>query len=143
MKWRWPETSSAACCRRRAAGAAGLRHRRENEPCFEVGGDYYDFLPLGPESLLVVIADVEGKGISSAMVMSNLQATFARSVLHPHSLNRPLAESVNHMILAGYARRKIYHHVPGAHRYPAETLTTLTAGTFPRSVVRTEGCPSA
>src|SRR5206468_7386345 len=34
-----------------------------NEPCFEVGGDYYDFLPLGPHSLLLVIADVEGKGV--------------------------------------------------------------------------------
>jgi sigma-B regulation protein RsbU (phosphoserine phosphatase) len=39
-----------------------------NEPCYEVGGDYYDFLPLGPDALLVVIADVEGKGISSAMI---------------------------------------------------------------------------
>src|SRR5207237_10142541 len=37
-----------------------------NEPCFEVGGDYYDFLHLGPQTLLLVIADVEGKGVSSA-----------------------------------------------------------------------------
>src|SRR5262249_27217804 len=32
-----------------------------NEPCYEVGGDYYDFLNLGPQSLLLVVADVEGK----------------------------------------------------------------------------------
>ncbi len=69
-----------------------------NEPCFEVGGDYYDFLSLGPNTLLVVIADVEGKGISSAMVMSNLQATLRALVLHLHSLN-DIAESVNKMIL--------------------------------------------
>ncbi len=69
-----------------------------NEPCFEVGGDYYDFLSLGPNTLLVIIADVEGKGISSAMVMSNLQATLRALVLHLHSLN-DIAESVNKMIL--------------------------------------------
>jgi sigma-B regulation protein RsbU (phosphoserine phosphatase) len=69
-----------------------------NEPCFEVGGDYYDFLSLGPNTLLVVVADVEGKGISSAMVMSNLQATLRSLVLHLHSLN-DIAEALNKMIL--------------------------------------------
>ena len=46
----------------------------------------------------MVVADVEGKGISSAMVMSNLQATLRALVLHLHSLN-DIAESVNKMIL--------------------------------------------
>lgn len=68
-----------------------------NEPCFEVGGDYYDFLHLGPQSLLLVIADVEGKGVSSALVMSNLQATLRALVMHLHSLE-VLALSLNEMI---------------------------------------------
>jgi len=68
-----------------------------NEPCFAVGGDYYDFLSLGPQTLLVVIADVEGKGVSSALVMSNLQATLRALVLHLHSLNE-IAEALNRMI---------------------------------------------
>jgi serine phosphatase RsbU (regulator of sigma subunit) len=59
-----------------------------------VGGHYYDFLPLDPDTLLVVIADVEGKGISSAMVMSHLQATLRALVLNLDSLNH-LAESLN------------------------------------------------
>lgn len=68
-----------------------------NEPCFECGGDYYDFLHLGPQSLLLVIADVEGKGVSSALVMSNLQATLRALVMHLHSLE-VLALSLNEMI---------------------------------------------
>lgn len=68
-----------------------------NEPCFEVGGDYYDFLHLGPQSLLLVVADVEGKGVSSALVMSNLQATLRALVMHLHSLE-VLALSLNEMI---------------------------------------------
>ena len=68
-----------------------------NEPCFECGGDYYDFLHLGPQSLLLVVADVEGKGVSSALVMSNLQATLRALVMHLHSLE-VLTLSLNEMI---------------------------------------------
>jgi len=68
-----------------------------NEPCLEVGGDYYDFLNLGPQTLLLVVADVEGKGVSSALVMSNLQATLRALVVHLHSLE-VLALSLNEMI---------------------------------------------
>lgn len=41
----------------------------------EVGGDYYDFIPLGDEEYIICIADVSGKGISAAMLMANFQAT--------------------------------------------------------------------
>lgn len=69
-----------------------------NEPCLTVGGDYYDFLSLGPQTLLTVVADVQGKGVSSALVMSNLQATLRTLINHLHSLER-IAESLNRMIL--------------------------------------------
>lgn len=68
-----------------------------NDPCFEVGGDYFDFLNLGPQSLLLVVADVEGKGVSSALVMANLQATLRVLVMHLHSLE-VLAFSLNEML---------------------------------------------
>jgi sigma-B regulation protein RsbU (phosphoserine phosphatase) len=40
----------------------------------QVGGDYYDFLDLGPGRVGLVLADVAGKGISGALLMANLQA---------------------------------------------------------------------
>ncbi len=45
--------------------------------CFQarqVGGDYYDFLELGPRRMGIVMADIAGKGISGALLMANLQA---------------------------------------------------------------------
>lgn len=39
-----------------------------------VGGDYYDFLDLGPGAVGFVLADIAGKGISAALLMANLQA---------------------------------------------------------------------
>ena len=40
-----------------------------------VGGDYYDFLDLGPGHVGLVLGDVSGKGISAALLMANLQAS--------------------------------------------------------------------
>jgi serine phosphatase RsbU (regulator of sigma subunit) len=40
----------------------------------QVGGDYYDFIELGPDRLGLVIGDVVGKGIAAALLMANLQA---------------------------------------------------------------------
>jgi sigma-B regulation protein RsbU (phosphoserine phosphatase) len=39
-----------------------------------VGGDFYDYLELGPERLGLVLADISGKGMSAALLMSSLQA---------------------------------------------------------------------
>lgn len=39
-----------------------------------VGGDYYDFVPFGENELNLIIADVCGKGIPAALMMSSIQA---------------------------------------------------------------------
>jgi sigma-B regulation protein RsbU (phosphoserine phosphatase) len=44
-------------------------------PARTIGGDYYDFLDLGGDHIGVAVADVSGKGISAALVMSVVQAS--------------------------------------------------------------------
>ncbi len=48
----------------------GLRIEARSLPATEVGGDFYDFITLGPHRLAVIVGDVSGKGVSSAMVVS-------------------------------------------------------------------------
>ena len=44
-------------------------------PCLEISGDFYNIIPLGNKRFAFVVADVSGKGIPAAMVVSNMQAT--------------------------------------------------------------------
>lgn len=54
---------------------AGFDLFAANQPSREVSGDYYDVLPWGADgSLAFVLADVSGKGVPAALVMSNIQA---------------------------------------------------------------------
>jgi hypothetical protein len=55
----------------------------------DVGGDYYDFIPIdGVENLGIIIADASGHGFSGAMVM-----TMARSLVRMLALRNPSAKS--------------------------------------------------
>ncbi|MCL5279156.1 MAG: SpoIIE family protein phosphatase [Planctomycetes bacterium] len=49
---------------------AGLDIAATYIPCFDVGGDFYDFLPLDQNRLVITIADVIGKGMPAAIMMS-------------------------------------------------------------------------
>lgn len=51
-------------------------------PHQSVGGDYYDFIPLNDSEALVCMADVSGKGMAAAMLMSNFQANFHALIKH-------------------------------------------------------------
>ncbi len=52
----------------------GLEVAGYNAPCRTVGGDYYDFISYPNDSTGLVVADVAGKGMAAALLMSCLQA---------------------------------------------------------------------
>jgi serine phosphatase RsbU (regulator of sigma subunit) len=55
------------------AGLPGVRVAALCLPAAEVGGDYYDVLPLGATRMGVLVADVSGKGTSAALYMAELK----------------------------------------------------------------------
>jgi phosphoserine phosphatase RsbU/P len=48
----------------------GLDIAAVNLPAAEVSGDFYDFLPAGPGRYLLVVGDVAGHGVASALTTS-------------------------------------------------------------------------
>jgi len=61
-------------------------------PHQSVGGDYYDFISLNENEDLVCMADVSGKGISAALLMSNFQANLHALIRHTHA-------SLEHLVI--------------------------------------------
>jgi serine phosphatase RsbU (regulator of sigma subunit) len=59
-------------------------------PCYEIGGDYYDFIRRDDEKMLVALGDVSGKGTAAALLMSSLHAA-----IHAQTTAKtPLMETV-------------------------------------------------
>jgi phosphoserine phosphatase RsbU/P len=53
-------------------------------PAGKIGGDYYDFVEPEPNVRLILVADVSGKGISAAMALTLLRATFRQIARDTH-----------------------------------------------------------
>ena len=79
-------------------------------PAREVGGDYYDFLPLDDHRVGVLIADVSGKGTSAALYMAELKGLML-SLSENHSSPRELLIAANRII---------------AHHLDARSFITMT-----------------
>lgn len=114
-----------------------------------VGGDYYDFLPVqvdGREALLLVVADVEGKGAASALVMANVQATLHALVDHIETLEK-LPATINDKLLMGARSSsttggrmtKYLSMFLALVESGARNLTYVNAGHVPPAVIRADG----
>ena len=69
-----------------------------NLPARSVGGDYYDFLDLGSDHTGIALADVAGKGIAAALIMSVVQASL-RVISSERDIGLPqLAAKMNYFL---------------------------------------------
>jgi sigma-B regulation protein RsbU (phosphoserine phosphatase) len=109
-----------------------------HRPTQMVGGDYYDFLMLDQDTMLTVVADVEGKGVASALMMSNLQAMLHTLVGHLHSLER-LVEAINNLMAAEGRQRKFMSMFVAMLDRRHRGLHYINAGHVPPAVIRANG----
>jgi sigma-B regulation protein RsbU (phosphoserine phosphatase) len=89
------------------------------QPARLVGGDYFDAIPFADEAMGLCIADVAGKGMPAAMLMSNLQAAvrgLARREITPDVLCTRLNVAIHQNILADRFVTFFYAHLDGASR---------------------------
>jgi len=120
--------------------APGVEIALNWKPARDLGGDYFDILRFPDGSIGLCIADVEGKGLPAALVMSSLQAA-VRALASPEMgpgalcarLNAIFSEELpaERSISLFYARLE-----PDGHR-----LTFANAGHLPPVVRRRAGAP--
>jgi len=79
----------------RAQALKTIKYGGRCVPAQQIGGDYYDFLDLGPGRLGMLLADVSGKGVAAALLTANLQASFRSQLELGVRHGKALLTSVN------------------------------------------------
>ena len=120
---------------------AGLSVTALCVPAREVGGDYYDFLPLGDQRVGVLIADVSGKGTSAALYMAELKG-LVLSLSEFHTSPRELLIAANRIIAAHLDARSFITMTYAVIDLRARTMTYARAGHTPLIYVP-GACPDA
>jgi serine phosphatase RsbU (regulator of sigma subunit) len=108
--------------------------------CYEVGGDYLDIVPLSSGDTVIVVADVAGKGLSSALVATSFRSAF-RAMANSEMSLVDLATRINllHYDEGPEARRR-YVTTFLARLSPAtNTLEMVNAGHNPALLVAATG----
>jgi sigma-B regulation protein RsbU (phosphoserine phosphatase) len=104
-----------------------------------VGGDYYDFLDLGPERVGLVLADISGKGFSAALLMASLQASLrSRSAQAGEALALQL-EEVNRLL---HEASQTHHYATlfvGVYNDASRCLLYANCGHNPPFLLRANG----
>ncbi len=123
----------------------GFEVAASSEPCFSVGGDLFDVIPLGESRFAIILADVSGKGTPASLIMAFAHAAFrslAGSLPPVHLLARisELIRNANkthryatcfYGELEASSRRMIYvnaGHLPPAIVRGDETIELRTGG---------------
>ncbi len=106
--------------------------------CYEIGGDYYDFIPRHDGSMLVALGDVSGKGTSASLLMSSLHAAIHAQV----AARTPLPDLVTavNVYLANNTPTNRFITLFVTELDPASgTLTFINAGHNAPLIARADG----
>jgi serine phosphatase RsbU (regulator of sigma subunit) len=106
---------------------SGYEYFAHYEPASEVGGDYYDFIPLPGQRMATLLGDVAGKGVAAALLMAKLGADARFCILTEAGPAAAVARLNSLMIRSGIADRFV--SLLAAVLDPAShTVTLVNAG---------------
>jgi len=108
------------------------------QPAQSVGGDYYDVLAFDGDTLGLCIADVAGKGLPAALLMSNLQAA-VRGLASPSLSPAGLCQRLNSLVCHNTANDRFITFFYAELDGPSRTLRYSNAGHNPPIVVHRDG----
>jgi sigma-B regulation protein RsbU (phosphoserine phosphatase) len=119
----------------------------EYKPMGEVGGDYYDFIKISENEVVLCMADVSGKGVSAALLMSNFQANI-RALLNYSTSLTDLVRDLNKRIIESTKGDRFVTLFIAKYNMITRVLTYVNAGQTPplllsdkTSILLTTGCP--
>lgn len=108
------------------------------EPAYEVGGDYYDFVPLMDDRLAIALGDVSGKGVSAALMMAKFSGDTRYCILTENSA-AAAAGVLNSLLFETGIEEKFITLSLSVLNPRTRTLSLASAGHMPILVRRADG----
>ena len=104
-------------------------------PHDRVGGDYYDYIPINKEQFLICIADVSGKGIPAAIMMSNFQASLRTLIRQIPNLSE-IVKELNYQVLENAKGEKFITFFAAIYDHTLKTMVYVNAGHNPPLLIQ-------
>lgn len=109
-----------------------------NIPSADVGGDYYDFIPIVDNQLGVAIGDVVGKGVPASLIMAAFRASLKAEIRNNFAI-RAILQKVNNLLFESIERDKYVTAVYSVLDSKNRVLTFSNAGHNPPILRRADG----
>jgi sigma-B regulation protein RsbU (phosphoserine phosphatase) len=117
---------------------AGLDISGINIPSEQVGGDYYDFIPIVEDQIGIAIGDVSGKGIPAALIMASFRASLKAEIRNNYAIGT-IFFKVNNLLYESIERENYVTAVYGVLDIKNKIFTFSNAGHNPPILRREEG----
>jgi phosphoserine phosphatase RsbU/P len=117
---------------------AGYEFFAHYHPAYEVGGDYYDFVPLPFSRVAIALGDVSGKGVAAALMMAKFSGDTRYCILTENA-PAPAANELNTLLCAAGIEEKFITLSLSVLDVANHTLTLASAGHLPVIVRRADG----
>jgi len=104
----------------------------------EVGGDYFDFIPIVDNQLGLAIGDVSGKGIAAALLMAAFRASLLAEIRNHYAIRR-IFEKVNRLLYESTDTGKFVTAFYGVLDVKNRVFTFSNAGHNPPLLLRANG----
>ena len=104
-------------------------------PCFELGGDFYDFIRLGEENLGLAVCDVVGKGVRASLLMASVRASLRAHASNVYELSQVIGQ-VNADLCADTEINDFATLFYGVVDTATKRFTYVNAGHVPPLLVR-------
>lgn len=99
-------------------------------PHDRIGGDYYDYVPINQNQFLICVADVSGKGIPAALMMSNFQASL-RTLLRQTPNLTDVIEGLNYQVLENAKGEKFITFFAAIYDIKLKSMVYVNSGHNP------------
>lgn len=106
--------------------------------CYEIGGDYYDFIPRHNGKMLIALGDVSGKGTAAALLMSSLHAAIHAQTMAGAELPE-MVRAVNEYLASNTPSNRFITFFVGELNPDTGELSYINAGHNPPLVGRADG----